>query len=63
MGMTKTWMAFYSCNYGRNGWNLSSDACDESWQDEVPTPRAWSYCPYCGKRRSPQYSRIAGEEK
>lgn len=60
--MSKSWMAYYACNYGPNGWKHAYDVCDESWQDEVPTPRAWSKCPECGKRRSPYSSRPAEKE-
>lgn len=52
-----TWLVEYVCQHGdeRTGY-------DVAWQDEVPTPTTWGYCPEDGKRRSPFNAQVAGWE-
>lgn len=52
-----TYMVTYGC------WNRDSrKSCDEMWQNETDSPRAWGYCPSCGKRRQAVSSRVAGSD-
>lgn len=52
-----TYMVTYDC------WNRDSrKSCDEMWQNETDSPRAWGYCPSCGKRRQAIHSRVAGSD-